>query len=71
MTRFLRYSLERERKIRMMLMLRGELKQRTVRVLAYDDETVTLLIGTRKEPDTVPLADILSCDYTRGDSGED
>ena len=29
-----------------------------------------LQLGQRKQPVTVPLSDILSCDYARGDSGE-
>jgi len=70
MNRFLQYSLERGRKIRMMLLLEGKLCQRTVLVLSAEGENVVLKIGTRKEPCTVPVADILSCDYARGDDGD-
>ena len=71
MTRFLRYSMERERKIRAVLLLDGRLAQRTVLVVSYDDHTVTLLIGRSAKPVTVPLADVLGCDYARGDHGEE
>lgn len=71
MTRFLRYSMERGRKIRAMLMLDGRLAQRTVLVVSYNDETATLMLGQKKQPVTLPLADILSCDYARGDHGEE
>ena len=71
MKRFLRYALEHERKIRAVLMLGGELVQKTVSVLAYDEETVTLRIGAKKTPVEIPLSDLLSCDYARGDHGED
>ena len=68
MNRFLRYSQEKGRKIRMMLM---QLAQKTALVLCYDEQAAVLQLGQRKQPVTVPLSDILSCDYARGDSGED
>ena len=71
MTRFLRYSVERGRRIRAVLLLDGRLAQKTVLVVSYDDEAATLLLGQRKQPVTLPLADILSCDYARGDHGEE
>ena len=71
MKRFLRYALEHDRSIRAVFMLEGKLVQRTVRVLAFDGESVTLRIGARKAPVTLPLRDLLGCDYARGDHGED
>ena len=66
MNRFLRYSQEKGRKIRMMLMLNGQLAQKTAL-----EQAAVLQLGQRKQPVTVPLSDILSCDYARGDSGEE
>ena len=71
MERFLRYGLEKGRKIRAVLLLNGEMLQKPVTVLALDGETVTLRLTANGPPVTVPLADILSCDYARGDHGED
>ena len=71
MTRFLRYAIEHERKIRAVFLLDGTLKQKTVSVVAYDEETVTLRIGSKKTPVVLPLSDLLSCDYARGDHGEE
>ena len=71
MERFLRYSLERGRKIRAVLCLDGKLIQRAVLVTALADGRVTLLVGARKAPVTIPVSDVLSCDYARGDHGED
>lgn len=71
MKRFLRYALEHERKIRAVLMLNGEMVQKTVWVLAFDEQTATLRIGAKKTPVVLPLSDVLSCDYARGDHGED
>lgn len=71
MERFLRYSMEKGRKIRMMLTLDGRLQQKTVAVLQVEAGRVTLLPGARKIPVTVELTDIYSCDYARGDHGEE
>ncbi|MBQ7867696.1 MAG: hypothetical protein IJ354_06070 [Clostridia bacterium] len=70
MTRFLRYALEHGRKIRAVFLLEGQMVQKTVEVVAYDDAAVTLRIG-KKTPVTLPMADLLGCDYARGDHGED
>lgn len=71
MTRFLRYALEHERKLRAVFLMDGAIVQKTVSVLAYDGQTVTLRIGARKTPVTLPLGDLLAVDYARGDHGED
>ena len=71
MERFLRYSLEKGRKIRMVLLLNGELVQKTAAVAAVEAGQVTLLLSGKKTPVTLPMTDILSCDYARGDHGEE
>ena len=71
MTRFLRYAIEHERKIRAVFLLDGALVQKTISVVSYDEETVTLRIGSKKTPVTLPLSDLFSCDYARGDHGEE
>ena len=71
MKRFLRYAMEHDRKIRAVFLLEGALTQKTVTVVSYDDQTVTLLPGAKKKPVTIPLSDLLSCDYARGDHGEE
>ena len=71
MKRFLRYAVEHERKIRAVFLLDGAITQKTVSVVDYDDETVTLRIGSKKTPLAIPMADLLSCDYARGDHGEE
>lgn len=71
MNRFLRYSLQNARKIRVMLLLNGVIVQKNAVVLALDDQTVTLRLGAGKTPVTVALADILGCAYARGDHGEE
>ncbi len=71
MERFLRYSLEHQRPIKAMLMLDGALTQKTVTVLALENGQTDLKIGARKNPVRVNVEDILSCDYARGDHGEE
>ena len=67
----MRYSLERNRPIKAVFLLEGAMVQKQVLVLALDDETVTLRVGTKKRAVILPLADILSCAYARGDHGEE
>lgn len=71
MERFLRYSLEKSRKIRAVLMLEGQLVQRTMLVLEMDESGITAQVGARKTPVHLHFEDILSCDYARGDHGEE
>ncbi len=71
MTRFLQYAMERGRKIRALFLMDGAMVQKTVRVLAFDDERVTFLIGAGKKPVVIPRNDLLGCDYARGDHGEE
>ncbi len=70
MERFLRYSLEHGRAIRGVLLLGEQMVQKSFTVLSLQEDTVTLRMG-KKPPITVPLNDILSCDYARGDHGEE
>lgn len=70
MTRFLRYAVEHDRKIRAVFLLEGAMVQKTVQVLAYDEGTVTLKAG-KKAPLVLPIGDLFSCDYARGDHGEE
>lgn len=71
MKRFLRYALEHDRRIRAVFLRDGKMMQKTVSVLAFDGESVTLRAGAGQAPFTLPLSDLLSCDYARGDHGED
>ena len=71
MLRFLRYAVEHDRKIRAVFLLDGQMMQKTVSVVDYNDERVTLRIGSKKTPVAIPMADLLGCDYARGDHGEE
>ena len=71
MTRFLRYAVEHDRKIRAVFLLDGQMLQKTVSILSSDDATVTMRLGSKKTPLVLPMTDLLSCDYARGDHGEE
>ncbi len=70
MNRFLRYSLQNQRRISVMLLLDGVIVQKNAVVLALDDHSATLQISGKKAPVTAALTDILGCAYARGDHGE-
>ena len=69
MKRFLRYAVEHGRKIRAVFVLDGQMLQKTVEVIRFDESEVAFRIG--KKLVTLPLGDVLSCDYARGDHGEE
>ena len=71
-TRFLRYSLEREVKICVVLMQEGAMKKTNLRVTAIEPDGagfLALLPGRKKETRFL-LDDVLTATYARGDKGE-
>lgn len=70
MERMLRFSLERDRVIRMMLLVDGTFSQVNARVIRYDDRTVDFITTRSPKPQTVRREDILSADFRRGDDGQ-
>ena len=70
MERFLRYSMDHDRPIRAVFLREGVLMQKKVTVLRLESGQVTFCIGMQQEPITLPVEDVLSCDYARGDHGE-
>ena len=70
--RFLRYSLERETKICVVLMQDGRMKKTNMRVTAVDADGVGFdaLLPGRKRAAHFALADVLTAAYARGDRGE-
>ena len=70
--RFLRYSLEREKKICAVLMQDGQMKKTNLRVTAIDADGAGFdaLLPGRKRAVQVALSDVLTAAYARGDRGE-
>ncbi|MBR6028720.1 MAG: hypothetical protein IKP40_06470 [Clostridia bacterium] len=69
MERFLRYSYEKQRPIRLMLMISGSLKQVTATVTQRTDEAITLDCRRPKKTLTLRPEDILAADYIKKDEG--
>lgn len=71
MERLLRFSLEHERVIRLMLMdENGRLSQVNARILRYDADTVDFVTTRSPRTVTVPRGDILAIDFRKGDDGQ-
>lgn len=70
MNRFLRYSLENEKKIRAVIMIDGTISQMNLIVTAFSGDTVSFTDLKRKKEMVLPFSAFLSADYAKGDKGE-
>ena len=70
--RFLKYSLEREKKICVVLMQDGQMVKKNLLVTAIDEDGQGFMarFPGRKKDIRVELCDVLTCAYARGDQGE-
>lgn len=70
MERMLRYSLEHDRVIRLMLLQEGTLSQVNARIIAYDQTQISYITTRSPRTQTALRADILSADFRKGDDGQ-
>ncbi len=71
MERMLRWSLEHDRPIRMMLMNEdGAFSQVNARITRYDADSVDFISTRSPRTVTVPRRDILAVDFRKGDDGQ-
>ena len=70
--RFLKYSLEREKKICVVLMQDGQMVKKNLLVTAIDADEQGFMarFPGRKKEVHVAMNDMLTCAYARGDQGE-
>ena len=70
--RFLRYSLERQRKVCVVMTEGGQMKKMNLLVTAIDEsgEGFAARRPGRKKEERFALCDILTAAYARGDQGE-
>ena len=70
--RFLKYSLEREKKICAVLMMDGAMVKKNLLVTAIDEDGqgFSARLPGRKKDMHVNMQDVLTCAYARGDQGE-
>ena len=66
--RFLQYSLDHNRPVRV---LRADtMKFQNITVISLNQDQVSFLTARRKTPETLPLSSFLSASYARGDQGD-
>ena len=70
--RFLKYSLEREKKICAVLMQDGQMIKKNLLVTGVDEDErgFTARLPGRKKEIHIAIEDVLTCAYARGDQGE-
>ena len=70
--RFLRYSLENEKKIAAVLLEDGKpvKKNFLVTALLPEEDAFMARVGQNKIPERFSIQDVLTADYARGDHGE-
>ena len=70
--RFLRYSLERQKKISAVLIIDGIMTKKNLLVTSIDGggQGFTARLPGRKRDMHIDMADVLTCAYARGDQGE-
>ena len=70
--RFLRYSMERETKICVVLLRDGQMNKTNLRVTSMDADGAGFcaLLPGRKRESHFALSDVLTAAYARGDRGE-
>ena len=66
--RFLAYSLAHNRPVKVLLM--EEMKYKNITVIDLSDDQVAYLTAGRKKPLVLPISQILSASYARGDDGD-
>lgn len=72
MERFLRYSLEKQRPIRLIFFADdGSMKQVNAQVTAIGPQSVSFTCLRPKGSYEIPLERLLSADYKRGDEGQE
>lgn len=67
--RFLRYSLERECKICVVMMQQGQMKL-NLRVTSIGEDGFTAIPAGKKKEVRIDREDVLTAAYARGDQGE-
>ena len=70
--RFLKYSLENEKKICAVLMMDGQMIKKNLLVTAINEDGQGFMakFPGRKKETHIALNDVLTCAYARGDQGE-
>lgn len=65
--RFLKYSLEKQKPIKAVIMNEGTIIQKTIRVQSLQDDGFYYTISNRKKEHYCEYKNLLACSYARGD----
>ena len=68
--RFLEYSLRYHRPIKAVWLEGGEMVSANITVTAIGGDAFSFTSGRKRTPREIPLADVLSAAYARGDAGD-
>ena len=70
--RFLKYSIENEKKICAVLMMDGQMIKKNLQILSIDEDGqgFSAKLPGRKKETHFSMEDVLTCAYARGDQGE-
>ncbi|NLB90138.1 MAG: hypothetical protein GX786_02810 [Clostridiales bacterium] len=70
MERFLRYSLEKKKKIKVIFCKENIMRAENIQVCAIEGTTLSYISARQKKPKKILLEEILCAGYARGDHGE-
>ena len=68
--RFIEYAIRHGRPLKAVLLLDGQIRQKTITVVSFDAENLYYIEGRKKKAFGIALDDVLSVGYARGDSGD-
>ncbi len=70
MERFLRYSLENNKKIKVIFLKEEKMEQQNIRILGLEQGAFIYTSARQKKPKSLPYEALLCAGYARGDHGE-
>lgn len=70
MERFLRYSLENNKKIKVIFLKEEKMQQQNIQICALDQNDFIYTSAKQKKPKRLPYEALLCAGYARGDHGD-
>lgn len=71
MNSFLKYSLQHEKRIKLVIQLEDRIVQVNGTVTAIGEDCFSYVASGRKKVETAPMDTLLAAGYARGDAGEE
>lgn len=70
MERFLRYSFEHKRKIKVIFLKEEKMEQQNIQICGLEEAGFTYTSAKQRKPKLLPYHSLLCAGYARGDHGE-